>query len=574
MLRWRVVWLALAVLLTWAGCSGRSQRNRGSELLAGRGGESGQSGAAVHGGSGNQPEGGAAGQSDGGSSALQSGGTSAFAGRGGSGALAGRGGTSGSSGSSGSGGSAGASSGGVSVGGGGGTGGSTAVPIEWGCSRSAYGDGKCDCGCLSMDPDCTEEDLKHCDVCNGFGSCNRAECPGRIDPDDITHCLAPPEGWTCSDAAYGDGTTCDCGCGIADVDCPDTDPASCDSCQTPGSCAHGPCPSAVAPDDNTRCEIPARWQCDPYTYGDGLCHCGCGSKDVDCPDSSVDSCDSCLAGSCSSSSCAAIDPAHNEFCTVPPPNWTCQARLYHDGSQCDCGCGVFDPDCESRGIDACAKCNASGSCSAQPCPGLIRADRNELCARPPAPPEWTCPADYYGGDGYCDCGCGAPDPDCRTTDLGSCQDCPGCGSRDCMNQVDPTDTTQCKPPPSGWLCSDAEYFDIGCDCGCGILDPACYGEELVSACDNYPEDGCSGGHGSHVDPMHNAVCTVTIPAGWTCDRHYYADGLCDCGCGAADLDCASSQATDCAACDDPGSCSASPCDSAPILADDNAHCSG
>jgi hypothetical protein len=51
-----------------------------------------------------------------------------------------------------------------------------------------------------------------------------------------------------------------------------------------------------------------------------------------------------------------------------------------------------------------------------------------------------------------------------------------------------------------------------------------------------------------------------VPAGWTCDPTYYADGSCDCGCGAFDdMDCADATVASCAYCADTGSCSSMSC---------------
>jgi hypothetical protein len=451
-------------------------------------------------------------------------------------------------------------------------GGSGAVPNAWGCSRSAYGDGKCDCGCAAMDPDCKRQDLDHCEVCNSFGSCNRAACPGNIDPSDITRCTPPPEGWTCTPSAYGDGTTCDCGCGIEDKDCPDTKRSSCNNCEAVGSCANGACPSAIAADDNTRCEFPPRWSCDHTFYGDGKCDCGCGAVDIDCPDASPSSCAECPLTSCASAfSCPELDPNNNAVCTSPPNSWQCPARLYNDGSQCDCGCDAVDPDCTSLASDVCDKCDAMGSCSAQPCPGLIADANNARCAHPTPPPEWRCAPATYGDSYTCDCGCGIPDPDCRTSTVDECEECPTCGYP-CKDVLNPADTTQCNPPPSGWTCDATHWGDYVCDCGCGVLDPACNAAEVVDVCTNYPVEGCSGGNRDHIDFNHNELCSINAPSGWTCSRGYYDDGICDCGCGVVDYDCASNKATACAKCNDDGACSTTVCPST-VLASDNAHCS-
>ena len=40
-----------------------------------------------------------------------------------------------------------------------------------------------------------------------------------------------------------------------------------------------------------------------------------------------------------------------------------------------------------------------------------------------------------------------------------------------------------------------------------------------------------------------------VPAGWTCDDRLYADGACDCGCGAVDSDCADATAASCEYCE-------------------------
>jgi hypothetical protein len=60
--------------------------------------------------------------------------------------------------------------------------------------------------------------------------------------------------------------------------------------------------------------------------------------------------------------------------------WTCDPQYFNDGS-CDCGCGVFDPDCTDGSSAACAYCDDQGSCSAgiQGCPGIINPTDNTNC---------------------------------------------------------------------------------------------------------------------------------------------------------------------------------------------------
>jgi hypothetical protein len=446
------------------------------------------------------------------------------------------------------------------------------APAGWTCGGSAYGDGRCDCGCGVADPDCAQHDLAHCEVCDRGGSCNLAACPGRVDPGNVTACLPPPAGWTCTPATYADGHQCECGCGIPDPDCADGTLASCDDCLAQGSCASGLCPSSILADDNAHCGIPARWICPASSWGDGVCDCGCGVLDPDCPDASAASCQNCDQSSCSPFACTTIQPADNAHCTVPPFTWQCSPRLYGDGARCDCGCGAVDPDCASQGLEACDRCDDPGACSVKACPGIVDPASNAHCQVPPTPPGWTCGPGTYGDGNACDCGCGIPDVDCRTSDPSICVRCLECGGDGkCAGTIEPADTTQCAPPPAGWTCSAAAYRNISCDCGCGIPDPMCQGIHVLYVCENFPVEGCSGGKKAHVDPSDNSRCIVTIPAGWTCDRSFYDDGLCDCGCGALDLDCAANDVSACDSCNGAGSCSAGACPGS-IAPADIAHC--
>jgi hypothetical protein len=541
-----LLWLGIFTATTWLGCSSDHQ-DTPSPPAAGHAGQA-TAGQGNEGGNAASTTGGSAGSSGGG---------------------AGFGGRAGMSGSGGSGGAP-ANSGGTSA-----LAGSTGLPTipdAWKCDYSAYGDGKCDCGCGAPDIDCATSDLAHCEVCNGFGSCDLAACPGHIDPDDVTQCTPPPQGWTCTAALYGDGKSCDCGCGIQDSDCPDTEAASCDNCAAEGSCSQGHCPSSLVSDDNTRCEIPAGWTCAPETYGDGTCNCGCGVVDSDCPDAKATSCEVCDETSCWPLHCDKIEADDNAHCSGPPPAWNCSARLYHDGARCDCGCGALDPDCESSGVDACEKCDAPGSCSAHVCPGIVNPSDNAHCVQPDPPADWSCQPNAYGDGVECDCGCGVPDIDCRDDAFTTCMRCLVCGGHgDCTTTVDQNDPTQCAPPPSGWLCSPEAWRDSICDCGCGVLDSYCQNIPLAYVCGNYPVEGCSAGQKTHIDPNHNYLCSVNIPSEWTCDRSFYDDGFCDCGCGAVDLDCPPDDAAGCDQCNDEGSCSTTACPGS-ITPNDTAHC--
>jgi len=110
-------------------------------------------------------------------------------------------------------------------------------------------------------------------------------------------------------------------------------------------------------------------------------------------------------------------------------------------------------------------------------------DCSSLCVQLGPPPAWECPEDFFGDD-YCDCGCGAPDPDCEADDPFECFECDcefGCTG-------DPDIDGLCIEPglpvvPPGWNCSPYYYEDEICDCGCGIPDPFC-SDTLAVSCDD------------------------------------------------------------------------------------------
>jgi len=62
-----------------------------------------------------------------------------------------------------------------------------APPAEWICDDEFFNDGSCDCGCGFPDPDCgATPTLARCEFCDGCST--TADCPGTIDPSDITQC--------------------------------------------------------------------------------------------------------------------------------------------------------------------------------------------------------------------------------------------------------------------------------------------------------------------------------------------------------------------------------------------------
>ncbi|MCC6619695.1 MAG: trypsin-like peptidase domain-containing protein [Deltaproteobacteria bacterium] len=213
----------------------------------------------------------------------------------------------------------------------------------------------------------------------------------------------------------------------------------------------------------------------------------------------------CEDGWCTGDETSATCPADCDGLFAVPAAWTCNPAWYAAGDDCDCACGVYDPDCDDPELRVinCQRgsgCFADGTC--------------EL----PVPATWTCPIGWYGEGDDCDCGCGAVDPDCGTADR-----VVGCarGSA-CL----PDGTCEIPIAP-GWTCPDRWYAaDDDCDCDCGAPDPDCAaGLEVV---------GCMPGSGCQAD----GTCEESIPDMWICRRQYFAAGdECDCNCGAFDPDC-------------------------------------
>ncbi len=199
-------------------------------------------------------------------------------------------------------------------------------PPDWVCYAGFYADGSvCHCGCGAVDLDCPDDSVDSCQNCETCSYGNT--CDVSVDPEDISSCRPAPDGWTCSDYIYGDGyadgSVCHCGCGVIDPDCASLAASSCDACSVGyGSCAEDYSCKGIDPEDNTRCtdSAPAGWACDPETYGDEACDCGCGVRDLDCASSDPGVCDLCDAeGSCSDASCSNLVEDDNTVCAPEEP---------------------------------------------------------------------------------------------------------------------------------------------------------------------------------------------------------------------------------------------------------------
>jgi hypothetical protein len=170
-----------------------------------------------------------------------------------------------------------------------------------------------------------------------------------------------------------------------------------------------------------------------------------------------------------------------------------------------------------------------------------------LCAPPGdiPPPSWTCYDDWYWDhddvDGGCDCGCGAPDPDCfgdtteaacdycfnayQDPDIGVYDDQGSCALLDTCEDIQDFDNALChrcdaspcpapsQTPPVGWTCVDSYWLDGFCDCGCGAYDPEC--PSSVGTTFEFTSCECWSGSCGHdgglnrcanLDPSDNSQC--------------------------------------------------------------------
>lgn len=251
----------------------------------------------------------------------------------------------------------------------------------------------------------------------------------------------------------------------------------------------------------------------------GFPACGDGTRDPydECDDGNLepgDGCDDlCLkepgfacpleGGACVTSGCGNGILEPNEVCDdgnlnngdgcnadcarEPPATWTCPLFFFGSSDGCDCGCGAFDTDCPSLERDVCQYENCSTgveqdqtlnyTCRTPACGDSIvegveecddgNDDAGDGCfqCRREAPPDWTCPARWYGAGDGCHCGCGVVDADCASATA-------ECDVNGCL---------------AGGPNADDNTLCIVYPCGDGDIDPG-------EACDDgntLAGDGCS-----------------------------------------------------------------------------------
>jgi hypothetical protein len=145
------------------------------------------------------------------------------------------------------------------------------------------------------------------------------------------------------------------------------------------------------------------------------------------------------------------------------------------------------------------------------------------------------------------------------------------GTLACLSDCSGFDTSGCSNVPPEWRCDPSYYGDGLCDCGCGAVDSDC-ADATVGSCEFCNEPGSCGTGTCPANIDPDDNSTCTVPATWTCNVGYYGTlDGCDCGCGALDPDCSDVTADACVHCNDPGSCGTGTCP-ANIDPSDNSTC--
>jgi hypothetical protein len=180
---------------------------------------------------------------------------------------------------------------------------------------------------------------------------------------------------------------------------------------------------------------------------------GCGGSCGECTEDAI-----CIEGLCSVAlECA--PSCNDKACGDDGCGGTCGECLDPEAPLCSNGACVPPcvPSCLGKvcGADGCGgSCGACGT--GQSCDEALGLCVSGL---------WSCGAASFGADGICDCGCGAPDPDCAdpSAAVDGCELGQKCVAGECVSLA-----------PSGWTCSVFAFGSgNGCDCGCGAPDPDC-----------------------------------------------------------------------------------------------------
>lgn len=226
--------------------------------------------------------------------------------------------------------------------------------------------------------------------------------------------------------------------------------------------------------------------------------------------------------------------------TFGPPGWTCAEAEYGDGIECDCECGILDPDCGASALPI-ARCAPGELClplargvigpffgdsvcaadcdraAGRYCPGgqaCVDHAFGDLCIAEPgeidraadlgeacAAGALYCAIDAMGlANGLCDHFSVRADGTCRPR-CSVDSDCNLAASEVCyVTGADTSGGTE-RPfgycalrHPADWSCAPAAYDEnTRCDCECGpSTDPDCYDPSLpIAGCE--PGETCGSG---------------------------------------------------------------------------------
>jgi hypothetical protein len=269
-----------------------------------------------------------------------------------------------------------------------------------------YGDNgqpDCNCGCGEIaDPDCDYQDNQTFGlVCNG----NRASNNTREYCAQSTNtCELAPQAWVeyCPAVYYGEVDSgsygnrskpfCDCNCGeVQDPDCEYQDMRFQNSstlglaCGDSSDNAEDPLLYCTYQYGNAACRsAPSTWTCSPTFYNElktgvvsrdkPYCDCACGAWDEDCyTDTRATEGFGSFGLLCSTDGeessnirelCSKKNVVQNQVnnaglpvCTKAPDSWYCAGVHWNEfdtlsydvasGITCDCGCGLYDNDCNA-----------------------------------------------------------------------------------------------------------------------------------------------------------------------------------------------------------------------------------
>ncbi len=364
-----------------------------------------------------------------------------------------------------------------------------------------------------------------------------------------------PEGIACgTDGCGGSCGTCDdpaapfCVLGRCTTECtPSCEGRSCGDDGCGGTC--GECGGGTTCADLTGQCVANTWTCNPNAFGDGSwCDCACGETDPDCTSGedalTVRGCENVLA------TCDANNACEGGF---DPDDWSCDPRLLSDGSTCDCGCGIPDPDCLDGDLPltGCAdgeSCNPDGTCAAcvpqcdgrqcgpDGCGGSCGAC-TELGASF-CNPDGTCTAmcvpqcegracgpDGCGGE----CGACADGQTCQTgvcvvpDDSESCEDrCGGIAPSGCSCEATCAQEENCCPDVFAVcgcqpICDGKSCGDDGCGGTCGTCEQGARCDEASQCVDDPCDPDPCNGQGT-CDPTSGACTCLQEYTGVACDE--------------------------------------------------------